>query len=51
MNFIDKLNYQMKRLGLNKSRLSQISGVPYTTIDGFYKKGGVYYINTNYPVG
>lgn len=39
MNFIDKLNYQMKRLGLNKSRLSQISGVPYTTIDGFYKKG------------
>ena len=39
MNFIDKLNYQMKQLGLNKSRLSQISGVPYTTIDGFYKKG------------
>ena len=39
MNFIDKLNEEMKRLGLNKSRLSQISGVPYTTIDGFYKKG------------
>lgn len=39
MNFIDKLNDEMKRLGLNKNRLSQISGVPYTTIDGFYKKG------------
>lgn len=39
MNFIEKLDYQMKRFGLNKSKLSQLSGVPYTTIDGFYKKG------------
>lgn len=39
MNFIEKLDYMMERKGLSKSKLSQISGVPYTTIDGFYKKG------------
>lgn len=39
MDFLDMLNQLMKEKGLNKSTLSQLSGVPYTTIDGFYKKG------------
>ena len=39
MNFLDKLDYLMEKMSINKSKLSQISGVPYTTIDGFYKKG------------
>ena len=39
MNFIEKLEYMMDKKGLSKSKLSQVSGVPYTTIDGFYKKG------------
>ena len=29
----------MSEMSINKSKLSQLSGVPYTTIDGFYKKG------------
>ncbi len=29
----------MAEKGLNKHTLSKESGVPYTTIDGFYKKG------------
>lgn len=39
MNFLEKLDCLMGKLSINKSKLSQISGVPYTTIDGFYKKG------------
>lgn len=39
MNFLEKLDYMMQKLSLNKSKLSQLSGVPYTTIDAFYKKG------------
>lgn len=39
MSFTDKLNLLMKERGLNKSQLSAESGIPYTTIDGFYKKG------------
>ena len=39
MTFLDRLNLLMAVSGINKSKLSQISGVPYTTIDGFYKKG------------
>ena len=39
MNFLEKLDYLMNEMSINKSKLSQISGVPYTTIDGFYKKG------------
>ena len=39
MNFLDKLDYLMERDHLNKSTLSQKSGIPYTTIDAFYKKG------------
>lgn len=39
MNFLEKLDLLMKEKSLNKSTLSKISGIPYTTIDGFYKKG------------
>lgn len=39
MDFLDKLNVLMKTKNLNKSTLSKLSGIPYTTIDGWYKKG------------
>lgn len=39
MNFLDKLNILMSEKGLNKSTLSKTTGIPYTTIDGWYKKG------------
>lgn len=39
VTFLEKLDFMMKKLNINKSRLSAISGVPYTTIDTFYKKG------------
>lgn len=37
--FLDILNELMAEKGINKNVLSKESGVPYTTIDGFYKKG------------
>lgn len=39
MDFLDKLNYLMDKNNLNKSTLSKACGIPYTTIDGWYKKG------------
>lgn len=39
MNFLDKLNYLMSEKGLNRHSLSEQSGIPYTTIDGWYKRG------------
>lgn len=39
MTFLEKLDLLMESSGLNKNKLSILSGVPYTTIDGFYKKG------------
>ena len=39
MNFLEKLDSLMSEMSINKAELSRISGVPYTTIDGFYKKG------------
>lgn len=39
MNFLEKIDFMMNKLNINKSKLSEISGVPYTTIDSFYKKG------------
>lgn len=39
MNFLEKLDFLMERYGLNKRSLSQKSDIPYTTIDGWYKKG------------
>lgn len=39
MDFLQKLDDMMRRTSLNKRTLSQNSGIPYTTIDGWYKKG------------
>jgi transcriptional regulator with XRE-family HTH domain len=39
MGFLTKLDKLMLEKGINKNQLSKESGVPYTTIDGFYKKG------------
>lgn len=39
MTFLDKLDALMAQRNWNKKRLSEESGVPYTTIDSFYKKG------------
>lgn len=39
MDLLEKLDNLMAERGLNKSTLAQGSGVPYTTIDGLYKKG------------
>lgn len=39
MDFIEKLNYLMERDKLNKNTLSKACDIPYTTIDGWYKKG------------
>lgn len=39
MTFLDKLDMLMANQGLNKRKLSILSGVAYTTIDGFYKRG------------
>ncbi len=39
MGFTDKLDLLMKEKQINKAELARESGVPYTTIDGFYKKG------------
>lgn len=37
--FLEKLDLLMKQKGINKNILAKESGIPYTTIDGFYKKG------------
>ena len=39
MGLTDKLDILMKERNINKAELARASGVPYTTIDGFYKKG------------
>ena len=39
MSFLTKLDKLMQDKNINKNQLSKESGVPYTTIDGFYKKG------------
>ncbi|MEY8321864.1 helix-turn-helix transcriptional regulator [Lachnospiraceae bacterium 46-61] len=39
MNFLEKLDLLLNENKLNKHSLSQQSGIPYTTIDGWYKKG------------
>ena len=39
MSFTDKLAALMAEKGINKSILSKESGIPYTTIAGFYTKG------------
>lgn len=39
MNFLEKLDLLMSERGLNRRSLAEASGVPYTTIIGFYSKG------------
>lgn len=40
MTFTDRMEHLMKQRGIrNIHVLSQIADIPYTTIDGFYKKG------------
>lgn len=39
MTFLQKLDLLMAERHINKPKLAELSGVPYTTIDGFYKKG------------
>ena len=39
MTFIEKLDALMEERHLNKNTLSKACGIPYTTIDGWYKKG------------
>lgn len=39
MGLTDKLDLLMKEKNINKAVLARESGIPYTTIDGFYKKG------------
>lgn len=39
MDFLAKLDYLMEKNHLNKNTLSKACNIPYTTIDGWYKKG------------
>lgn len=39
MDFLEKLDFLMDKYSLNKSTLSKSCNIPYTTIDGWYKRG------------
>ena len=39
MDFLEKVNLLMQEKKLNKHTLSEACGIPYTTIDGWFKKG------------
>lgn len=39
MDFLEKVNFLMQERNLNRHTLSEACGIPYTTIDGWYKKG------------
>ena len=39
MSFLEKLDLLLAENNLNKKQFAEKSGIPYTTIDGFYKKG------------
>lgn len=39
LDFIEKLDLLITKNSINKNILAKESGIPYTTIDGFYKKG------------
>ena len=40
MTILDKIEYLMQVHGIkNRRQLSELSGIPYTTITGFYTKG------------
>lgn len=38
MTFLEKLDYLIKKRDINKHKLSELSGIPYTTIINFYKQ-------------
>jgi len=46
VNMIEKIKTLMNERGLNKADVSKGAEIPYTTIDGLFKKG---YENTRYP--
>ena len=48
MGLTEKLDLLMKEKNINKATLARESGVPYTTIDGFYKKGSNPAVCANY---
>lgn len=39
MDFLDRLRAMMEKHGDNNSSLAKKSGIPYTTIDGLFKRG------------
>jgi transcriptional regulator with XRE-family HTH domain len=39
MTFIEKLNKMLESRGISRNQLATESGIPYTTIVGFYTKG------------
>lgn len=39
MDFLQKVNLLMQEQKLNRHTLSEACGIPYTTIDGWFKKG------------
>lgn len=39
MDFLEKVNLLMQERKLNRHTLSEACGIPYTTIDGWFKKG------------
>ncbi len=39
MDFLEKLNFLMDKFNMNKSTLSKACDIPYTTVDGWYKRG------------
>lgn len=39
MTLLEKLEYLMQQKGINNSQLAKGADIPYTTVDGFFKKG------------
>ena len=46
MNMIEKIEELMAERGLNKAEVSKGAGIPYTTFDGWFKKG---FENVRFP--
>ena len=39
MSVVERLSYYMNEHGYSKADIARLSGIPYTTIDGLFKKG------------
>lgn len=39
MSVVERLTQYMNEHGYNKAEIARLSGIPYTTIDGLFKKG------------